>query len=139
MRSRRWLAAAVCASLAVQIGVFAGFPLPLLAMRPASAANPPAPVAPPAAVNPTPSVQVVTSPGPTQVGQGSITQDTVWGPQGSPYVVKSLTVTNRASLTLLPGTVVKLDAAAVITVMTGSQILALGTPGAHVVTDVAFG
>ena len=67
--------------------------------------------------------------GPTPV-TGNIVEDTVWGPQGSPYVIEDgLRVVETASLTLLPGTVVKFkraDRYGAITVM--GQLLALGTP-----------
>lgn len=67
--------------------------------------------------------------GPTLVTT-NIVEDTVWGPQGSPYVIEdSLRITETASLTLLPGTIVKFkraDRYGSITVM--GQLLALGTP-----------
>lgn len=67
--------------------------------------------------------------GPTPV-TGNIVEDTVWGPQGSPYVIEDgLRIVETASLTLLPGTVVKFkraDRYGSITVM--GQLLALGTP-----------
>jgi YD repeat-containing protein len=127
--------------ISAQIAVV-GFPLPLLPTPPARAADPPGPVPPPSPVNPAPAVQPVTTPGPTVVGRGRIDKDTVWGPQGSPYVVQNLFV--AASLTLLPGTVVKLDQAATVLVAPGGQLAALGTPNQHVVItslndDTVFG
>ena len=69
-------------------------------------------VLPPAPVNPDPAVRVLSDPGPTFI-TAHITEDTVWGPQGSPYVVEQLIyVRPSASLTILPGTVVKLSWAA---------------------------
>ena len=44
------------------------------------------PVPPPAPVNPAPRVVPVTAAGPTQVS-GTLAGDTVWSPQGSPYLV----------------------------------------------------
>src|SRR4051812_17436082 len=111
-RVGRWarrVAMVVPVVLAAQLGGV-GFPLPLLPGGSPAFADPSAPVPPPAPVDPAPSVQVVTTPGPTWVPDNTVlTTDTVWGPQGSPYVVNHLTITNGSSLTLLPGTVVKLD------------------------------
>jgi hypothetical protein len=86
----------------------------------------------PAAVNPTPTVNVVTAAGPTTV-PSAISSNVVWGPQGSPYLVSSLVINKSGSVTLLPGTVVKLQGGAAIVVNPGSQLLALGTPSQHVV------
>jgi hypothetical protein len=91
----------------------------------AANADPVTPTPPPAAVNPTDSIRTVLTPGPTQA-PSQITTDTVWGPQGSPYLVQSLNVAKGASLTLLPGAVVKMNAGAVIVVH--GQLLSLGTP-----------
>jgi hypothetical protein len=91
----------------------------------AASADPVTPTPPPAAVNPTDTIRTVLTPGPTQA-PSLITADTVWGPQGSPYLVQSLNVAKGASLTLLPGTVVKMNAGAVMVVH--GQLLSLGTP-----------
>ncbi|MCB0906817.1 MAG: hypothetical protein KDB63_06835, partial [Nocardioidaceae bacterium] len=100
--------------------------LQVLPAAPASATVP----APPSAVTPIPTMEVVTTPGPTQVS-ADITRDTVWGPTGSPYVVQnSITVTDVASLTLLPGTVVKFKPGVKLGVR--GQFLSLGTPQARV-------
>jgi hypothetical protein len=93
-------------------------------------ADPPAPVAPPAAVEPPPSISVVEASGPTEAPT-QITRDTVWGPQGSPYIVRS-TVWVSAALTLLPGTVVKLEGGGLESFNDG-QILSLGSPQNHVI------
>lgn len=88
-------------------------------------------VLPPAPVNPDPAVRVLSDPGPTFI-TAHITEDTVWGPQGSPYVVEQLIyVRPSASLTILPGTVVKLSGYAGISVQ--GQILVLGEPGSRVI------
>lgn len=101
-------------------------PLPLgdpAAVTPAAA---PQPVVPPAVVAP------VTTPGPTIV-TGTISVDTTWGPQGSPYLISSgVTVSRGVSLTLLPGTVVKLDGGLTRLVVEG-QLLSLGTPSQNVI------
>jgi RHS repeat-associated protein len=70
------------------------------------------PPAPPAAVNPAPYLKESTTPGPTRVGAGSgyVQADhMVWGPLGSPYIVTGpFGLAQNQSLTLLPGTVVKI-------------------------------
>ncbi|GLZ30163.1 hypothetical protein Lesp02_23530 [Lentzea sp. NBRC 105346] len=94
------------------------------------------PASPPAAVNPAPVVRTVTTPGPTVVSNGLIATDTVWGPLGSPYVLKGrLKIEERASLTLLPGTVIKLDSGTdhYAEISVDGQLLSLGTPAQHVV------
>jgi hypothetical protein len=91
----------------------------------AASADPAAPAPPPAAVNPTDTIRTVLTAGPTQA-PAQITKDTVWGPQGSPYVVQTTAVAKGASLTLLPGTVVKTAAGGVLVVQ--GQLLSLGTP-----------
>ena len=60
-------------------------------------------------------VQLVSAPdasaagGPTFVAAGTITTSATWSPEGSPYVLKdSVRVGPGATLTVLPGTVVKL-------------------------------
>lgn len=89
------------------------------------------PVSPPAAVNPDPSMREVSTPGPTPV-TGQLTVDTVWGPTGSPYVVSgSLLVMEHASLTMLPGTVVKFDGQTARITVNG-QLLILGGPQTRV-------
>ena len=96
---------------------------------PAFAADP---VAPPAAVNPVDSIRLVTMNGPT-VAPSVISVDTVWGPLGSPYIVHG-TVTVKASLTMLPGTVVKIDGQmSGISVSDVGQLLVLGSRDARVV------
>lgn len=88
-------------------------------------------VAPAAAVDPTPTFSEVDTPGPTVV-TGALTTDTVWSPQGSPYLITDqVTVNPSVSLTLLPGTVVKLSGAGAKLVGFG-QVLSLGTPDKHV-------
>jgi RHS repeat-associated protein len=97
------------------------------------------PATPPPPVNPAPAVRVVTSSGPT-IAPANINVDTVWSPEGSPYVVGDY-LSISASLTLLPGTVVKLGAVrsstgnySRVTVSGQSgQLLALGTPSKHVI------
>lgn len=95
---------------------------------PAVAARPSAP----AAVNPALAVRTVDTAGPTLVTE-SITEDTTWGPQGSPYVLDgSITVRDDVSLTILPGTVVKATDGDTQLFVRG-QLLALGEPGKRVV------
>jgi RHS repeat-associated protein len=101
----------------------------LLGLRPGGVAEaaglPPLPGAP-SPVVPAAAFSVVTTPGPTAVS-GSLAQDTVWGPEGSPYVVSgNFFVSNEVSLTLLPGTVVKMESGAKLNV--NGQLLSLGTP-----------
>lgn len=120
---RRRLSAFVVAVLSMQVAA-------VVATAPARAADP---VAPPAAVNPAPVVRTVTTPGPTVLDGARITTDTVWGPEGSPYVIRGqLSIEEQASLTLLPGTVLKMDGTYARVVAFG-QILSLGTPDRHVV------
>jgi hypothetical protein len=90
-------------------------------------------VAPPAPVNPDATVREVTTPGPTAV-TADVAIDTVWGPSGSPYVITGgVQVKAGASLTMLPGTVVKLGGtAASLVAVNGGQLLILGTPNARV-------
>ncbi|MBB5872028.1 RHS repeat-associated protein [Allocatelliglobosispora scoriae] len=102
--------------------------LPQLA-APAFAADP---VPPPAAVNPADFLLPVTTAGPTEV-TGNINVTTVWGPLGSPYIIRSRIYVN-ARLTMLPGTVVKLAGnGSGITIMEDSQLLVLGSRSARVV------
>ncbi len=111
--------------------------LQVLPASDAGAASPLPPVpSPPAPVDPAPWYSVVSAPGPTQVS-GDITVDTVWGPQGSPYVLSGLVrVQEQAALTMLPGTVVKMASDASLSV--SGQLLVLGEPGDRVViTSVA--
>ncbi|MFO6453474.1 MULTISPECIES: RHS repeat-associated core domain-containing protein [unclassified Aeromicrobium] len=62
---------------------------------------------------------------------GNITEDTVWGPQGSPYILQSsVQVRDDISLTILPGTVVK--AAANTEIGVDGQLLVVGEPGNRV-------
>jgi RHS repeat-associated protein len=127
VRWHRILVSSVVVTLLAQL-LPAGLPIPGMGVVAAFASDP---VAPPSAVNPAPRVNVVTTPGPTVVSS-SITTDTVWGPVGSPYVLhSSIAIATGASLTLLPGTVVKLDTGAGIGIV--GQLLSLGTPGRHVV------
>ncbi len=43
---------------------------------------------------------------------GHITQDTIWGPENNPYLVtENLYVDNNVTLTVLPGTEIKIKAA----------------------------
>ncbi len=73
--------------------------------------------------------------GPTLITATKVTEDTVWGPQGSPYIIEnSLSIDAKASLTLLPGTIIKFkraDRYGSITV--NGQLLALGTPTQRVI------
>jgi YD repeat-containing protein len=82
------------------------------------------------ATNPAAVVKTVTTPGPTSLsGNVTISTDTVWGPQGSPYLILSgLDVPAGVSLTLLPGTVVKIGQSLSVE----GQLLSLGTPSSHV-------
>jgi hypothetical protein len=45
--------------------------------------------------------------GATEIGTATITEDTVWGPEGSPYIVQRLTINEGVTLTLEPGTILK--------------------------------
>jgi RHS repeat-associated protein len=120
---RRRLSALVVAVLSMQVAA-------VVAAAPAGAADP---VAPPAAVNPAPVVRTVMTPGPTVMDGVKITTDTVWGPEGSPYVIRGqLTIEEQASLTLLPGPVLKMDGQLARVVAHG-QLLSLGTPDRRVV------
>lgn len=129
-RSVRLVAAILTVVLLAQLAP-AGWRLPEgLGQSPAAAAPTP-PASPPAAVNPAPAVQEVTTPGPTSV-TGTIGTDTVWGPTGSPYLLTGLVkVAPGVALTLLPGTVVKLDSQAGLNVE--GQLLSLGEPGRTVI------
>src|SRR5258708_16425848 len=94
------------------------------------------PVPPPAPQNPAPKVVDVTTAGPTQV-TGTLTSDTVWSPQGSPYMVTGqLTVPMGVELTMLPGTVVKMGGWQ-STIAVWGTLLALGDPSSHVVITSA--
>jgi len=92
------------------------------------------PASPPAPVSPAPRVATVTTAGPTQVS-GTLAADTVWSPQGSPYMVSGLTIPAGVELTLLPGTVVKMAWQQGINVY--GSLLVLGDPGNHVVITSA--
>jgi len=131
VRSRwiSWVAAPL--ALVVVVQLVPGVPDLPVGSGPASA-QPVDPTPPPAAVDPDPYLRVVETAGPTAV-TGDIAVDTVWGPQGSPYLVDGTAVDVLAgvSLTLLPGTVVKMGEDASLTVR--GQILALGSPAASVV------
>ena len=84
------------------------------------------------AVNPAPVVTPVTGGGPTYI-TSDITVDTVWGPQGSPYIIDDyIYVQSHASLTLLPGTVVKFAQDQWNGIMVNGQLLSLGTPSSRV-------
>ncbi|MGH3496011.1 MAG: DNRLRE domain-containing protein [Nocardioidaceae bacterium] len=73
------------------------------------------------------------TPTPTTVPSGPLTQDTTWGPTGSPYVVGGyVTVVPNTTLTILPGTVVKMVAGARIFVR-GGQVDAKGTTAAPII------
>jgi YD repeat-containing protein len=121
-----WVAAALVLSVVVQL--LPGVPDLPVGASPASA-QPADPVPPPAAVIPDPYLRVVETAGPTEVPR-NITTDTVWGPQGSPYLVGVTDVDPGVTLTLLPGTVVKMQEEANLGVQ--GQILVLGTPGERV-------
>jgi RHS repeat-associated protein len=55
-----------------------------------------------------PPSRAVVQPGPTTITAGYLTKDTVWGPEGSPYVVtRDMAINDGATLTILPGTIVK--------------------------------
>ena len=123
------MAAATALTIAATVLRLVLFPLPATA-GPVSAA---APAVPPAAVTPAAAIVPVGADGPTIVSQ-NISQDTVWGPKGSPYVILDQTIVVRARLTLLPGTVVKLNGAtSEILVLGGGQLLALGSPRQRVI------
>lgn len=128
----RWAAATVALSVLAQLALEVP-ELPLgavpLGAAPASA-QPVDPEPPPAPVEPQPYVEVVDTPGPTRAPR-YITTHTVWGPQGSPYVVDVTEVSAGVTLTLLPGTVVKFEDDGRLVV--AGQILALGTPDDRVV------
>ena len=126
----RWLRVLIaCVVAAAGVGLLPpGLPVPGSVAQPAWASDP---VPPPAPVDPAPKVAEVTAPGPTQVG-GALTADTVWSPQGSPYLVTGqLNVPAGVELTLLPGTVVKVAQQQEIFV--DGSLLVLGDPGNHVV------
>lgn len=96
------------------------------------ALDPLTPVPPPAAVAPPDVIRTVSASGPTTVS-GQITVDTVWSPQGSPYVITSeVSVPEGVSLTLLPGTVVKALGSS-SNILVSGQLLVLGTPDRRVV------
>lgn len=69
------------------------------------------PTAAPAAVAPEDGITGGATAGPTIFPQNyELTADETWGPQGSPYVLSGrTTIMPGVSLTLLPGTVVKVD------------------------------
>jgi RHS repeat-associated protein len=98
-----------------------------VAFQPDSAA-----LAPPAPANPAPSITAVTAPGPT-TAPATLSTSTTWGPSGSPYLVNSMTISVGVTLTLLPGTVVKMTG----TLEDDGQILSLGTPGNPVIITSA--
>ncbi|HWL38219.1 MAG TPA: LamG-like jellyroll fold domain-containing protein, partial [Frankiaceae bacterium] len=60
-----------------------------------------------------------------------LTGDTTWGPEHSPYLVHYLRIEVGATLTILPGTVVKLDEGNIY--VEGGQLVAVGTPDKPVV------
>lgn len=126
-------AAALSAALALVMQLMPpGLPLSPTSAAQAAFTSTPAPPPPP--VNPAPRVQTVTTPGPTQVS-GTLAADTVWSPQGSPYMVNGLTVPAGVELTMLPGTVVKMAWQKTISV--AGTLLVLGNPGNHVVITSA--
>ena len=128
---RRVVSASLVGVLLTQLAVVAGV---VTLAGPAAAAQTVLtdPVLPPGAVDPPSRFHVVESSGPTEA-PSSITQDTVWGPQGSPYIVRSsLHVPSNITLTLLPGTVVKMDSVFARKLVDG-QLLSLGTPTDRVV------
>ncbi|NLW49044.1 MAG: PKD domain-containing protein [Firmicutes bacterium] len=45
--------------------------------------------------------------GATEIGTATITEDTVWGPEGSPYIVQRLSINQGVTLTLDPSTILK--------------------------------
>jgi RHS repeat-associated protein len=103
--------------------------VPGLGKTPVAAAEP---VAPPAAVVPERTVRQVSDSGPTVVS-GRLAKDTVWGPVGSPYVIRDdFAVPEGVALTLLPGTVVKFDGQFARISVSG-QLISLGRPGRTVV------
>lgn len=79
--------------------------------------------------------------GPTRIGSLDITQDTTWGPDGSPYVITGqVRVKPGGTLTVLPGTVVKFmpgypsgSTNGSELLVYGGQLVADGTPSAPVV------
>lgn len=101
---------------ALGVGVLAVVELPASADVPS----------PPAAVNPNPSIVEVATPGPTPIS-GQLAKDTVWGPQGSPYVISgTYVIPVGKSLTVLPGTVIKMANDANVAVW--GQALIVGEP-----------
>ncbi|MXQ65788.1 hypothetical protein GQ466_17330 [Actinomadura rayongensis] len=91
------------------------------------------PAQPPPARNPNALIEPVTTPGPTILDSiARIDADTTWGPTGSPYVVENLSVSSGATLTLLPGTVVKFKRYNSAISVSG-KVLSLGTPGRRVI------
>lgn len=132
--ARVWKHAAWAVVICLAAQIMPGLPELPSGARPAFA-DPPDPSPPPAPVNPAPAMRVVETSGPTEA-PAEITKDTVWGPLGSPYIVRGgplteMTIRADVSLTLLPGTVVKIDQGVGIRVV--GQLLALGTPNRHVV------
>jgi RHS repeat-associated protein len=120
-------------SHAIVAGVLA-VPLAAIVMPPSLLGGASAtPAQPPAPINPAPLVREVSTPGPTYVS-GDISVDTVWGPLGSPYIVEgsSHLVKAGATLTLLPGTVVKFKGVYGRLSIIGA-VNSLGTPQNHVV------
>lgn len=111
--------------------ILQSFQVPPIAVAAALPADPDAvaPAAAPAAVTPTEAVQAVNAAGPTVLANNyALTTDQTWGPAGSPYVVSgSLFIKDGVSLTLLPGTVVKMNGPSSSIVVWG-QLLSLGTP-----------
>ncbi|MFC7550750.1 polymorphic toxin-type HINT domain-containing protein [Plantactinospora sp. GCM10030261] len=117
--------------LVVAAQLVPGVPEESQAARPAAATTV-TPTPPPVAVDPAPYLSVVDRAGPTEVGRYDVSTDTVWGPQGSPYIIRGLVeIAEGASLTLLPGTVVKLDTSGKIQAY--GQLLSLGTPKQRVI------
>lgn len=119
--TKRWLLVVIAMALIVAgTGINAGSPWPgiLIANVGASA---------PTAISPASVIKVIEASGPTEVS-GSIGVDTVWGPQGSPYVVQGvLGVPYGVTLTLLPGTVVHFSGPD-SGMLVGGQLQSLGTP-----------
>jgi RHS repeat-associated protein len=120
-----------------------GWSLPVRAVaaplaRPAGDPSSVTPASPPAVTNPTPVVRAVSSSGPTVFSTSVlIKEDTVWGPSGSPYVLLGgASVLVGASLTLLPGTVVKVAVGQQFYV--NGQLLSLGSPDARVTVTSAL-
>ncbi len=79
-------------------------------------------------------MKTVVAEGPTVLHNQHIDVDTVWGPQGSPYLIKGQVFFDPGtSLTLLPGTVVKIGGPDPAYLSVQGQLLSLGSPDEPVI------